>query len=1014
MNKHSISKLFVILAVMMFLCSGVVVGTATYTSELNLGGQEWIMTYTYDSNGQLSSLHGENQDENPHSFNTFTLDATKLPKDDGNIDWSSDDIRKGLADSLDFESSDMDNLQKDTDSHNEDEQDRFNSVAGKPDADKDYDQSGDDQGTYSKRPQGTLPPGTTLPAGTSYYGVSYNLPGGPWYELEDGSWVSKDGEKKGEDQWDEFFGKYGPKATPVVKGEGVDNAEDADKKKKEPDPGTTTKNPVTYNTDDGGLTFAFDDTTLEYDPASGAITNYWSNADGTRNTQTYYLQLGDPALGGYVVTVPPGSVVDVDTDELGNGGSTRYGHTLYDDYNTEKSSELNQLQNQLSDLNRQLNALPDKPENAEERADLQGKIDKENSDIDKLGDIPLRPTNQKTNDGMILTFNYEGPSDDTADTTKVDFPGGRERYVEGSLHIEMPPGTSLRSLLEAANYVDTVGTINADVINTIYNLEPGEIEELAHDFVTRNSDGFAAMDDFSKGDSQADATTLSYYNQAEDFMQTYFGGSRTQYDGWVSLTTGGDVDFEHSSGIDGTTYNPYGNVQNTFEGRNTNDDAFDDLIDATQNNYGNNQNLLSLTTGTFTTGDFGAALSSGGNINFESDGATNVRTYDIGASGDLNLGAAYAQDGSYLGSYHQDHDDGSTYLLNGGTRNSDTSDVVGVDLTGTGTTNLGSDIGKPDDEGAFSDTGSADDLVTAGLADGIGDDLEDERRKSPGQNTGDGSFFFGTSNLMDWFNEYFSSPFSGMSGWTSLFGGYSGEGCQEGHDAWSGGPNCGWADKWRENVNELFCQSVIGASMDCWISQLCETFQYADDMDVDETAFTTTASGEVVAAAHIEGERGITPLRYIGEDGMEIQYYYKLSFFAMNPLADEDLKVTIDLEYSGGTKRIGTIELESGSSYSAMGSTMQIFYSPNKYTSMKMSFSPHLETATAGAFYQGSEIPEITNTFVEVGTAPTSASEFTDDVAGEDDGDDADDGGDGSGDGDESAGCDPTTEFCFG
>jgi hypothetical protein len=267
---------------------------------------------------------------------------------------------------------------------------------------------------------------------------------------------------------------------------------------------------------------------------------------------------------------------------------------------------------------------------------------------------------------------------------------------------------------------------------------------------------------------------------------------------------------------------------------------------------------------------------------------------------------------------------------------------------------------------------------------------------------------------MDWFNEWFSSPFSGMSGWTSLFGGYYSDQCGEGEHAWDGGPNCGWAESWQEGVSQFFCETVIFGSMDCWIAHLCETFQYADDMDTDETAFTTTSTGEVIAAAHIEGERGASAVQF--PDGA--QYYYKLSFFATNPSADDDLKITIKLTHSGGTKNIGTVELEPGSTYSAAGSSIQIFYSPNKYTKMEMSFSPDLDTAVPSTFYglvgQGGTIDKIENNFVEVGTGATDV----DDAIDEDE-DDDDDGGDGDGDGggdsgDEDDGCDSSSNFCWG
>ncbi|MBN2111660.1 hypothetical protein JW707_01035, partial [Candidatus Woesearchaeota archaeon] len=199
------------------------------------------------------------------------------------------------------------------------------------------------------------------------------------------------------------------------------------------------------------------------------------------------------------------------------------------------------------------------------------------------------------------------------------------------------------------------------------------------------------------------------------------------------------------------------------------------------------------------------------------------------------------------------------------------------------------------------------------------------------------------------------NPFSGFAGISSLI--------------WHG-DDADLLQSWEEGAYKFFCE-ILHSNIDCWLDDLCEDRTGFDDMDNEGTVYTTTSSGDIQLAAHIEGER-TQPYSFQNSSGTYTFYQYKVSYIFIDTEDDEDTTIGIYLSKEGESgygKTIGTLTVSDGDTASAMGGSMVIFTSPNKYTGMKMTFSPKIRVRELS---QSSEKSQVTNKFTEVGQAAES------------------------------------------
>jgi len=84
--------------------------------------------------------------------------------------------------------------------------------------------------------------------------------------------------------------------------------------------------------------------------------------------------------------------------------------------------------------------------------------------------------------------------------------------------------------------------------------------------------------------------------------------------------------------------------------------------------------------------------------------------------------------------------------------------------------------------------------------------------------------------------------------------------------------------RWRNQVDDFMCSTILLGGKDCWISQVCTN--YADKVG-SSILNVNTEGGHTVPAAHTEGQRQLR--QFEDNETAKTEYLYKLSFGVRNP-----------------------------------------------------------------------------------------------------------------------------------
>ena len=159
-----------------------------------------------------------------------------------------------------------------------------------------------------------------------------------------------------------------------------------------------------------------------------------------------------------------------------------------------------------------------------------------------------------------------------------------------------------------------------------------------------------------------------------------------------------------------------------------------------------------------------------------------------------------------------------------------------------------------------------------------------------------------------------------------------------------------FVEEWRESIDRFFDNFFLGGT-DYWVSALC--MNHYETKDEDYSAVYVTPGGQVVEAAHVEGERssGLPKacpcsegetcrnlICYDANDNIISEYFYKLTFFAT--AVEDDNKFNVYVTGPSGTRYIfsSKIELKKGKSFYATGANAIVQYSSNLYNKICIVF----------------------------------------------------------------------------
>jgi len=143
----------------------------------------------------------------------------------------------------------------------------------------------------------------------------------------------------------------------------------------------------------------------------------------------------------------------------------------------------------------------------------------------------------------------------------------------------------------------------------------------------------------------------------------------------------------------------------------------------------------------------------------------------------------------------------------------------------------------------------------------------------------------------------------------------------------------------RKEVDEFFCNTIIGGDVACWTSKVCDK-QY--DKEIDGILYTIGPSGMLEATAGVQGEK--TTLTYPNETTGEMvtEYLYKYTFHVK--AYTEDLKFSVVVSGPGGKKfllqdkKLDGDEEGDGDTYYATNENAIIEYSKVDYTKICIDF----------------------------------------------------------------------------
>lgn len=116
---------------------------------------------------------------------------------------------------------------------------------------------------------------------------------------------------------------------------------------------------------------------------------------------------------------------------------------------------------------------------------------------------------------------------------------------------------------------------------------------------------------------------------------------------------------------------------------------------------------------------------------------------------------------------------------------------------------------------------------------------------------------------------FYGTEYTGLGGWSSLF--IDEKDLQE----------------YRDTVQDYMCKSILFGGIDCWTSEICET--YADVEPPSGVLLTKSASGELTSSAHIEATRSYPATFNNGTTGTQqvTEFVYTLTYAIQNANEDE-------------------------------------------------------------------------------------------------------------------------------
>jgi len=161
--------------------------------------------------------------------------------------------------------------------------------------------------------------------------------------------------------------------------------------------------------------------------------------------------------------------------------------------------------------------------------------------------------------------------------------------------------------------------------------------------------------------------------------------------------------------------------------------------------------------------------------------------------------------------------------------------------------------------------------------------------------------------------------------------------------------------KWREDVDEFLCDTILAGGKDCWTSEVCKIYV---DIEADSAAYVET-NGLLAMVAHIEGERS-DAISYVnvtnattGSTESVTQYFYKITANVENPAdSDTSLKFNLYVKKSDGSLKAifnSDVELKEGESFAKYGSSSIVKYSETLYDGVCIIFSSGFDDIITGS-----------------------------------------------------------------